>query len=261
MTELSTWRARRAERAERRELACPLGDRDRERVRDHERADEERDAAEGEQELLQEGDELVGVLRRPPAPAPSPVRTCVLGRQDRRDLARRASPGETPGLAATAISSSLPSLSNSRCAVGRSKPASVAPPIVETAPNSDEPGDAQPLDGSVGLDADRSGRLAKSFLPAVDLSMTTSSAFGQAPSTRLSGLNGESPSVDAEAEVRRAAEDDRLAVAADQLCLAADAAIAPGRRGQLPGPAGAATRRTSAPRRRCHPTGRMRPSR
>ena len=49
--------ARRAERAQRRELAHPLGDRDRERVRDHEGADEERDAREGEQDVLEEGDE------------------------------------------------------------------------------------------------------------------------------------------------------------------------------------------------------------
>ena len=36
---------------------------------------------------------------------------------------------------AIAISSSRPFLSNSLCAVGRSKPASVAPPIVATEPN------------------------------------------------------------------------------------------------------------------------------
>ena len=54
--------ARRADGAQRRELARALGDRDRERVRDHERADEQRDAAEGEQEVLEER-ELVA--RRP----------------------------------------------------------------------------------------------------------------------------------------------------------------------------------------------------
>ena len=45
---------RGADRAQGGELARPLGDRDRERVRDHERADEERDAAEREQEALEE---------------------------------------------------------------------------------------------------------------------------------------------------------------------------------------------------------------
>ncbi len=54
---------RRAERAQRGELARPLGDRDRQRVGDHERADEQRDPAEGEQKALQEGDEVVGVGR------------------------------------------------------------------------------------------------------------------------------------------------------------------------------------------------------
>ena len=54
---------RGAERAQRRELARALGDRDRERVRDHEAADEERDAAEREQEVLQEADEARRVRR------------------------------------------------------------------------------------------------------------------------------------------------------------------------------------------------------
>ena len=53
---------RAAEGPDRRELAGALRDRDRERVRDHEAADEERDARKGEQEALEEGDELVRVL-------------------------------------------------------------------------------------------------------------------------------------------------------------------------------------------------------
>ncbi len=54
-----------AERAQRGELTRPLRDRDRQRVDDHEGADEERHDAEREQEVLQERDELVrlrGVL-------------------------------------------------------------------------------------------------------------------------------------------------------------------------------------------------------
>ena len=47
----------RADRAQRRELAGPLRNGDRQRVRDHERADEQRDAAEGEQEALEEAEE------------------------------------------------------------------------------------------------------------------------------------------------------------------------------------------------------------
>ena len=50
--------ARGAERPQGRELLRPLCDRDRERVEDDERADEERDPAEGEQEVADEGDEL-----------------------------------------------------------------------------------------------------------------------------------------------------------------------------------------------------------
>ena len=59
--------ARGAERPQCRELLRPLRDRDRERVEDDERADEERDPAEGEQEVADEGDELadaLAVLRR-----------------------------------------------------------------------------------------------------------------------------------------------------------------------------------------------------
>ena len=53
---------RGAERAQRRELARALGDGDRERVEDHERAHEQRDAAEAEQEVGDELQALVGVL-------------------------------------------------------------------------------------------------------------------------------------------------------------------------------------------------------
>ena len=53
---------RRADRPQRRELAHPLRDRDRDRVEDDERADEERDAAEAEQDLLDDPDEA-DVLR------------------------------------------------------------------------------------------------------------------------------------------------------------------------------------------------------
>ena len=51
-----------AQRAQRRELAHPLSDRDRERVRDHERADEERDPGECQQDVLEERDEAQVLL-------------------------------------------------------------------------------------------------------------------------------------------------------------------------------------------------------
>ncbi len=88
--------------------------------------------------------------------------------------------GETPPLAAIRIWSSLPCLSNRCWAVARSKPASVAPPIDETAPNftipemrnfSTGPRDCTPIVWPTW----------RSFLPEVDLSTTTSPAFGQAP--------------------------------------------------------------------------------
>ena len=76
---------RRPDRPQRRELARPLGDRDRERVRDDEGAHEERDPAEREQERPQERDELVrvrGIGGRLLAPGPH---LCVR-RQDLLDL-------------------------------------------------------------------------------------------------------------------------------------------------------------------------------
>ena len=63
MIDLQHLSARRAERPQRRELPGALRDRDRERVRDDERADEERDPAEREQEPAQERDERVRVRR------------------------------------------------------------------------------------------------------------------------------------------------------------------------------------------------------
>ena len=144
---------RAAERPDGRELARALGDRDRERVRDHEAADEECDAREGEQEALQERDELVRVGRilrrllggelRPPRSAAGPLRSPAT-----------TSVSETPGSAATAISSNLPALSKIFCAVGRSKPASVAPPIVETEPNRTMPEMRSRSTGPLALHAD-----------------------------------------------------------------------------------------------------------
>ena len=53
-----------------------------ERVRDHEAADEERDAGEREQEALEERDEALTCPSRPLAPAPVASRACVRRRQD-----------------------------------------------------------------------------------------------------------------------------------------------------------------------------------
>ena len=75
--------------------------------------------------------------------------------------------------------------------------------------------------------------------------MTTSPGPGQLPSTSVSGLKRESPFAMREAEVRRAAVDDRLAVVADQLRLAVDAALGRGDARDRAHLRRAATRRSS----------------
>ena len=100
---------------------------------------------------------------------------------------------ETPGSAATAISSSLPALSKICCAVGRSKPASVAPPIVETEPNRTMPEMRRRSTGPSPC-TPITLPIAKSSLSAVALSIATSPVPGHPPSMRVSGLKTESPS-------------------------------------------------------------------
>ena len=96
--------------------------------------------------------------------------------------------GETPGLAATRIWSSLPSLSKSRCAVARSNPDSVAPPIELTEPNLTSPETVSVSTGPSTWTPILSPT-AMSFFPAVDLSITTWFAPGHLPSTRVRLLN------------------------------------------------------------------------
>ena len=86
------------ERPQRGELSRPLRDRDRERVRDHERADEQGDAAEGEQEALQEAGEALRVA--------CVLRRLVLagaylgvGREDAADRLEQLLLARRPGLA------------------------------------------------------------------------------------------------------------------------------------------------------------------
>jgi hypothetical protein len=119
------------------------------------------------------------------------LRTCVSGGKTVRIWASSAW-FDTPGRVETAIPSSLPSSAKSFCAVGRLKPASVAPPIVETDPNFTMPEIRRRCTGPSAW-TPIVWPIAKSSLPAVDLSMTTSLSSGQAPSVRVSGLNGESP--------------------------------------------------------------------
>ena len=100
---------------------------------------------------------------------------------------------ETPGFAATAISSRRPSFSKSRCAVGRSKPASVAPPMERSEPNSTIPEMRRRSTGPSTW-TPISSPIAKSSLSATPESITIWSAPGQSPSTSRRGLNTESPS-------------------------------------------------------------------
>ena len=115
-----------------------------------------------------------------------PVRTCVPGgRIDSIWPARRS--GDTPGLAFARIWSSLPRFWNSTCAVGRSKPARVAPPRLAAPPNLTRPETRMRIDGPLACTAITSPTF-RSFLCAVDPSTTTSSVFGQLPSDRVSEL-------------------------------------------------------------------------
>ena len=103
-------------------------------------------------------------------------------------IAATSSSGETPLFAPTRIWSSFPVLSKRRWAVGRSKPASVAPPMVETAPNLTRPETRNRSTGPCAC-TPICWPILMSFLPAVDSSTTTSSVLGQRPPTRVRELN------------------------------------------------------------------------
>ena len=136
-------------------------------------------------------------------------------RQDPLDLATSWASG-TSGFAATAISSSWPTFLNSRCAVGRSKPASVAPPIVRPELNWTMPETFRCWTGPSACTPIVSPT-AKSSFDAVSLSITTSSVFGHDALEQRERVEHRVAVRDREAEVRRAAEDDRLPVVADEL--------------------------------------------
>ena len=129
---------RGAQRPQRGELPHPLRDRDRERVGDDEAADEERDAGEAEQGVLDDVQPVLGL-----AAVGGRLRGGRLHlrrlRQERGDLRGSSSASDTPGLAPTRITSSLPSLSNRLCAVARSKTVIVVLPIEPTEPKRTMP--------------------------------------------------------------------------------------------------------------------------
>jgi hypothetical protein len=100
---------------------------------------------------------------------------------------------ETFGLAPTSISSNWSGLSKRLCAVGTSKPASVAPPrLAEPEPNLTRP---EILNLTTGPSAwtPITSPTAKCSFFAVVWSITTSSPWGQRPETSESGLKREAP--------------------------------------------------------------------
>ena len=109
-----------------------------------------------------------------------PVRTSVsLGRIPR--ISVKSCAVGTFGLDATAISSSLPGFPNRSCAVGRSNPANVAPPIVPTDPNLTMPESLSCWTGPIGLHpdglADREVLLARGRLVDDDLVALSASSL------------------------------------------------------------------------------------
>ena len=132
-------------------------------------------------------------------------------RQDRADL-RGESIRRDAGFARPGSGRACPAC---RTAAGRSKveAASVAPPML-TAPNLTSP---ETRSRSTGPSAwtPICSPILRSFFSAVDLSTTTSPAFGHAPSTRVERVELRLRRIDAEAEVRCASEDDCLAVLPD----------------------------------------------
>ncbi len=150
--------ARGAERAQRRELTRALGDRDRDRVEDHERADEQRDAAEREQERADGADALAEVARTPAWPASSPVWTC----SDRPTAAARsrarARPARRPWRRRRRSRRTRPGLSKMACAVREVEGGERTRPPNAGAAELADAGDRVPADRPVGLRADRCRR-------------------------------------------------------------------------------------------------------
>ncbi len=99
--------------------------------------------------------------------------------------------GVTPALAASEISSNRSPLLKSCCAVGSAKPASVAPPRALDPPNLTMPDTWNCCTGPCVWTPTVSPTWM-CFFDAVLLSITTCFPWGQAPSTSVSGLKGES---------------------------------------------------------------------
>ena len=112
---------------------------------------------------------------------PSPLRTCVCWRQDRRGSGASSAASPTPGFLATRIWSSLPflleqALRGREVEAGERRAADVEPAGAEL----DEPGDPERLSRRPAPRRRIGSPTSMCFLPAVERSITTSPVFGQA---------------------------------------------------------------------------------
>ena len=119
----------------------------------------------------------------------APVLTCVPGGRI-SSICDTSSASVASGFAATAISSRRPTLFMRRWAVGRSKPASVAPPIERPELNWMIPASGSSSTGPSTCTPIVSPT-SKSSFAAVSLSTTISFGPGHSPSISVRGLNGE----------------------------------------------------------------------
>ena len=180
--------------------------------------------------------------------AASSLACCVagpdLGRggQDLAGARRRARRRTRPAWRATAISSSLPCLPKSSCAVRQVEAGERGAADRRDGAEADEARDAEPARGPLGLNANELAELEVLLVGRRpvdhDLAVARPGAVDERERIERRVALG-----DAEAEVRRAAVDDRLAVVADQLRLAVDAALGVLDVGQRAHLARAATRR------------------
>ena len=131
---------------------------------------------------------------------------------------------ETPGSAATAISSSLPCLVEDLLSRGQVEARKRGAADRRDRAEPEDAGDAQTLDRPVALYADH---LADREVLLVGRRLVDRHLAGPRPGALDEGQRVEDRIAvgDAEAEVGRAAVDDRLAVVPDQLGLAVDAAL------------------------------------
>ncbi len=217
--------ARRAERAQGGELAHALRDGDAHRVRDHEDPDEERDVAEGEQEVLENGQEGVRVVC-------GLLRLLLAGlhlggrRQDRLDLGdellgRHIWLGRDTDRVESALLVEEPL--GGRQVEDRDRRTAER---VHLASELHEPGDPELLHRTAGDHADRVTHLE--VLARRRLLVDRGLVGAARPATFREDERVEALlafRVDAEREVRRPADRDHLVVVAHELRLVRDAAL------------------------------------